>query len=53
LVAGILVAGLSLIVAKARVRKLFTAAGVVVAIAVATLSQSLTSWLTRPSGQAR
>jgi O-antigen ligase len=47
LVAGILVAGLSLLVAKARVRKLFMALGVVVAVAVATLSQALTGWLTR------
>lgn len=47
LMAGIVVAGLSLIVAKARVRKLFAAVGVLVAIVVATLSQALTTWLTR------
>jgi hypothetical protein len=47
LVVGILVAGLSLIAAKARVRKLFLAAGVAVAIAATTLSRALTSWLSR------
>ena len=38
MVAGILVAGLSLIVAKARVRKFFAAAGIVASIAIITLS---------------
>ena len=38
MIAGILVAGMSLIVAKARVRKLFATAGAVVAVAVMTLS---------------
>ncbi len=40
LIAGVLVAGLSLIVAKARVRKLFAAAGAIAAVAVMTLSAS-------------
>ncbi len=44
---GIVVAGLSLIAAKARVRKLFAAAGVLVAIVVATVGQALTTWLAR------
>lgn len=47
LVAGILVAGMSLIVAKARVRRLFAAAGAVTAIAVMTLSAFITTWLAR------
>jgi hypothetical protein len=50
LVAGILVAGMSLIVAKARVRKFFAAAGVVVSIAIMTLSGVLTRWLARGEG---
>jgi hypothetical protein len=50
LVAGILVAGLSLIVAKARVRKFFAAASVVVAIAIMTLSGVITTWLARGEG---
>ncbi len=47
LIAGIVVAGLSLIVAKARVRKLFVAGGIVVTLAVATLFGTLTTWLAR------
>ena len=50
MVAGLLVAGLSLIVAKARVRKLFATAGVVAAIAVMTLSGVITTWLARGEG---
>ncbi len=50
MVAGILVAGLSLIVAKARVRRLFAAAGAVAAIAIMTLSGFITSWLARGEG---
>jgi hypothetical protein len=49
-VAGILVAGLSLIVAKARVRKFFMAAGVVVSIAIITLSSVIINWLARGEG---
>jgi len=50
MVAGILVAGLSLIVAKARARKLFAIAGVVAAIAIMTLSGFITTWLVRGQG---
>ena len=50
MVAGILVAGLSLIVAKARVRKLFAIAGAVAAVAVMTLSGVITTWLARGEG---
>ena len=50
MVTGILVAGLSLIVAKARVRKLFAIAGVVAAIAIMTLSSVITTWLARGQG---
>jgi hypothetical protein len=50
LVAGILVAGLSLIVAKARVRKFFVTAGLVVSIAIITLSSVITTWLARGEG---
>lgn len=47
LVAGILIAGMSLIVAKARVRRLFAAAGAITAVAVLTLSAFITTWLAR------
>jgi thiamine transporter ThiT len=50
MVAGILVAGLSLIVAKARVRKLFAAVGAVAAIVIMTLSGVITTWLARGEG---
>ncbi len=50
LIAGLIVAGLSLIAAKARVRKLFAAAGAVVAIAIMTLSSVITTWLARGEG---
>jgi hypothetical protein len=50
MVAGILVAGLSLIVARARVRKLFAIGGAVAAIAITTLSSVLTSYLARGEG---
>jgi O-Antigen ligase len=50
LVAGLLVAGLSLIVAKARVRKLFATAGAVAAVAIMTLSGVITTWLARGEG---
>jgi len=50
LVAGVLVAGLSLIVAHTRVRRLFAIGGGVAAIAVATLSSVLTTWLARGEG---
>lgn len=47
LIAGLLVAGMSLIVAKARVRKLFAAAGAVAAVVAMTLSAFITTWLAR------
>lgn len=47
LVAGVLIAGLSLIVAKARVRKLFAAASITATIGILTLSGFLTTWLAR------
>lgn len=50
LVAGVLVAGLSLIVAKARVRKLFAAAGAAAGVAIMTLSGVITTWLARGEG---
>ena len=53
MVAGLLVAGLSLIAAKARVRRLFATAGAVAAIAIMTLSGVLASWLARGQGSAQ
>jgi hypothetical protein len=47
MIAGLVVAGLSLIVARARVRKLFATTGAIAAVAVITLSGILTSWLAR------
>lgn len=47
MVAGLLVAGLSLIVVKARVRKFFTAAGVMVSIGAITAAGVVTTWLAR------
>lgn len=47
LVAGVLVAGMSLIVAKARVRRLFAVAGATTAVAVMTLSAYIATWLAR------
>lgn len=49
-VAGIMVAALSLIVAKARVRKFFAIGGAVVSIAIITLSSFVTTWLARGQG---
>jgi hypothetical protein len=51
LIAGILVAGISLIVAQSRVRKLFATAGAVVAVVVMTLSAAVTTWLERGQSQ--
>jgi hypothetical protein len=45
--AGILVAGLSLFIAKARVRKVFATAGVILSVGAITLSSVLTTWLSR------
>jgi hypothetical protein len=45
--AGLVVAGLSLFMAKARVRKLFATAAVILSFAAITLSSFLASWLAR------
>jgi hypothetical protein len=50
MIAGLLVAGLSLIVAKARARKLFAAAGIVTVLGILTLSSLITAWLARGEG---
>lgn len=50
LIAGILIAGLSLIVANSRVRKLFTAGTIVISAGVITLSSFVTTWLARGQG---
>ena len=47
LIAGIIVAGMSLIVAKSRVRKMFLIAGATAAVAAVTLSSFITTWLAR------
>jgi hypothetical protein len=47
LVAGVLIAGMSLIVAKPRVRKLFATAGAIVAVAIMTFSSLIVTWLER------
>jgi hypothetical protein len=47
MMAGVLVAGLSLFTARTRVRKLFAAGGAVVAIGAITLSGVVTTWLIR------
>lgn len=49
-VAGILVAGLSLLVAKARARKFLAGVGVAAAIAIMTLSSVITTYLARGQG---
>jgi hypothetical protein len=50
MVVGLLVAGLSLITVKARVRKVFGAAAVVLSVGAITLSSVVTSWLARGEG---
>jgi hypothetical protein len=50
MIAALLIAGMSLIVAKERVRKLFAAVGVIATIAILTLSSAITSWLARGQG---
>ena len=50
LLAGLVVAGLSLIVASARARKLFAVSSVVLSVAVITLSGFITTWLARGEG---
>jgi hypothetical protein len=50
LLAGILVAGMSLIVARPRVRRLFATVGAIAAVAIMTLSSFITTWLARGEG---
>jgi hypothetical protein len=50
LAAGILVAGLSLVVARARVRRLFAIGGAITAVVIMTLSGLITTWLARGQG---
>jgi hypothetical protein len=50
MMAGILIAGMSLIVTKSRARKLLAVGGVVASIAIVTLSSVITTWLTRGEG---
>jgi hypothetical protein len=52
-VAGLLVAMLSMIVAKARVRKFFAIGGAMVSIVIITLSSFITTWLARGEGSAQ
>jgi hypothetical protein len=47
MVAGLLIAGLSLIVTKARARRFFASAGVIVSIGILTLAGVATTWLAR------
>ena len=47
LIASLLIAGLSLVVAKPRVRKLFATAGAVATIGVLSFSAAITTWLAR------
>jgi hypothetical protein len=51
LTAGVLVAGLSLIVAKARVRRMFAAVAAVVTVVIVTLSSYITTFLLRGEDQ--
>lgn len=50
LLAGILVAGLSLILGRARVRKVFAISCVILAVAALTLSSLIATWLARGEG---
>ncbi|MGH3219670.1 MAG: hypothetical protein ACRDPY_13335 [Streptosporangiaceae bacterium] len=50
MIAALLVAGMSLIVAKERVRKLFAAVGAIATITILTLSGAISSWLARGEG---
>jgi hypothetical protein len=52
-VAGILVAALSLVVAKARVRKFFAISGAMVSVGIITLSSFITTWLARGEGSSQ
>jgi len=50
MVAAILVAGMSLVVARARVRRLFATAGLIATLAIMTLSSFIVAWLSRGEG---
>lgn len=50
LIAGILVSGLSMIVVKTRVRRLFATVGALVTVAILTLGGVITTWLARGEG---
>jgi hypothetical protein len=50
MIAAILIAGMSLIVARARVRRLFATAGLIIALAIMTLSSVIIAWLSRGEG---
>ena len=50
MIAGLVVAGMSLIVAKERVRKLFAAVGTITTIAILTASGAISGWLARGQG---
>jgi len=50
MILGVFIAGLSLIAAKARIRKLFAAAGAVAAVVIITASSVITGWLARGEG---
>lgn len=50
MIAGLLVGGLSLIAASARVRKMFGALAAIAVIAFATASSAITSWMARGEG---
>jgi hypothetical protein len=50
MIAGILVAGMSLIVAKPRVRKLFGSVGVIATLAILMLGGAISTWLARGQG---
>lgn len=53
LIAGILASGMSLIVARPRVRKLFAAIGAAAAVTILTLSTVITTWLARGEGSSQ
>lgn len=50
MIAGILVAGMSLIAARARVRRLFATVGAILGVAILTASSELANWLARGEG---
>jgi hypothetical protein len=50
MVAGLLIAGISLVVVRARARRFFAVAGGIATIAIVTLSGFITAWLARGEG---